>query len=255
MQPLARIAFEGLWSIADREGRLEYRPKEMKLYTVPYDDVEIDDLLEEMRKVGLIIPYIVNDQSVILIPTFKEHQPIHWNEKESQLPEYQEDSLVESIKTLSKGLQGLGKKEEVRVKVKEKVRVKERVKVRKNLPEPNPDHDKAIEYWCSKYLDRFKIKYDFRGGKDGDAVKRLLATFGLEVFCRIVDQIFVSDDPFYRTGGGLTLTVLKANANKLAQEIVRQDDVLDRFSEKGRKTVINIAKVLQARKRQDAIEH
>lgn len=115
------------------------------------------------------------------------------------------------------------------------------------LSESNSDHRKAVEYWCSKYLDRFNVKYDFRGGKDGDAIKRLLATFGLEIFCQIVDQIFLSDDPFYRTGGGLTLTVLKANANKLAQEIVRQDSPLDKLSEKGRRTAVNIANVLRKR--------
>lgn len=115
------------------------------------------------------------------------------------------------------------------------------------------DHKKAVEYWCSKYIDRFQVKYNFLEGKDGATVKRLLSAFGFEVYCKLVDQIFVSNDPFYRTGGGLTIAVLQANSNKLAQEIARQDDVLDKFSEKGRKTVINIAKVLQARKKQDAI--
>lgn len=110
------------------------------------------------------------------------------------------------------------------------------------------DHKKAIEYWCSKYLDQFKIKYDFRAGKDGMTVKRLLATFGFEVFCQLVDRIFASDDPFYRTGGGRTLTVLSANANKLVQELARKDSFLDQLSEAGRATYLAGQEVLRARK-------
>lgn len=115
-------------------------------------------------------------------------------------------------------------------------------------PDKSGDHKEAIEYWCSKYLDTFKIKYDFRSGKDGMAVKRLLATFGLEVLCQIIDRMFTSDDPFYRTGGGRTLTVLSANANKLAQELARQDSFLDQLSEAGRATYLAGQEVLRARK-------
>ncbi len=119
------------------------------------------------------------------------------------------------------------------------------------LSETSSDHKKAVEYWCSKYLDRFQVKYDFRAGKDGMAVKQLLATFKLEGFCGLVDQIFLSEDPFYRTGGGLTLTVLKANANKLAQEIARQDSPLDRFSDKSRETFMAGVRVLKKLEEED----
>jgi hypothetical protein len=35
-EPLARILFAGLWCIADREGRLEDRPKRIKAEVLPY---------------------------------------------------------------------------------------------------------------------------------------------------------------------------------------------------------------------------
>lgn len=35
--PLARLLFIGLWCIADRKGRLEDKPKQIKIQTIPYD--------------------------------------------------------------------------------------------------------------------------------------------------------------------------------------------------------------------------
>ena len=91
-------------------------------------------------------------------------------------------------------------------------------------PEKSGDHPELIQYWVEKYQDKFGVKYDFKDGKDGSAVKRLLKVFELETAKKLVDLIFVSDDPFYRTGGGVTLSILSANSNKLAQQINRGPD-------------------------------
>lgn len=109
------------------------------------------------------------------------------------------------------------------------------------------EHKKLIEYWVEKYHGMFSVKYDFKGGKDGAVIKRLLKTYGLETVKRMIDAMFQSNDQFYRTGGGYTLTVLSANSNKLAQSISRKDSVIDRFSEKGQRTVVNMAAVLNER--------
>src|SRR5262245_4448792 len=42
LPPAARLLFAGLWTLADREGRLEDRPKRIKLAVLPYDDVDVD---------------------------------------------------------------------------------------------------------------------------------------------------------------------------------------------------------------------
>ena len=41
-EPLARLLFAGLWCIADREGRLEDRPKRIKIEVLPYDNCDVN---------------------------------------------------------------------------------------------------------------------------------------------------------------------------------------------------------------------
>ena len=57
--PLTRLLFAGLWVIADREGRLEDRPKRIKTETLPYDDCDVDAMLDELfdSAVFLKTPY------------------------------------------------------------------------------------------------------------------------------------------------------------------------------------------------------
>ena len=43
----ARLLFPGLWMMADRDGRLEYRPKRIKAEVFPYDDVDVSALVGE----------------------------------------------------------------------------------------------------------------------------------------------------------------------------------------------------------------
>ena len=47
LPPLARILFAGLWGMADREGRLEDRPKRIKAEILPYDNCDTDKLEAE----------------------------------------------------------------------------------------------------------------------------------------------------------------------------------------------------------------
>lgn len=40
-EPMARLLFAGLWTLADRDGRLEYRPRRIKGALFPYDNCDI----------------------------------------------------------------------------------------------------------------------------------------------------------------------------------------------------------------------
>lgn len=92
-QPLARILFAGLWTLADREGRLEDRPKKIKVELLPYDDCDIDLLLNELASKyegpetpTFIYRYIANGKKYIQIMHFKEHQNPHVKEAASTIP-------------------------------------------------------------------------------------------------------------------------------------------------------------------------
>ena len=86
IEPLGRILFAGLWTIADREGRLEDRPKRIKIETLPYDDCNVDFLLKALNDKGFIVRYQVNDEPYIQIINFSKHQNPHKNEKPSEIP-------------------------------------------------------------------------------------------------------------------------------------------------------------------------
>ena len=57
----ARLLFIGLWCLSDREGRLEDRPKKIKLKILPYDQINCDELLSELNDRGLIKRYSINN--------------------------------------------------------------------------------------------------------------------------------------------------------------------------------------------------
>ncbi|MHC1744869.1 MAG: hypothetical protein AB9873_17830 [Syntrophobacteraceae bacterium] len=55
--PLTRILFAGLWCLADREGRLADRPRQIKIEVLPCDECDVDRMLAELQKRGFIVRY------------------------------------------------------------------------------------------------------------------------------------------------------------------------------------------------------
>ncbi len=82
----ARLLFIGLWTLADREGRLEDRPKRIKMSLFPADDLNIDKLLSGLSEKGFIQRYEINDNKYIQILSFAKHQNPHVKESASTIP-------------------------------------------------------------------------------------------------------------------------------------------------------------------------
>ncbi len=87
IEPLGRLLFAGLWTIADREGRLEDRPPRIKVSVLPYDNCDVDKLLDELAAREFIIRYQVGSKRYIAIVNWKRHQNPHKNEQPSTIPE------------------------------------------------------------------------------------------------------------------------------------------------------------------------
>lgn len=85
-QPLTRLLYAGLWCIADREGRLEDRPKRIKVEVLPYDDCDVDALLRELEGRGFLTRYAVAGSRYIVLPAFARHQKPHTKEQASTIP-------------------------------------------------------------------------------------------------------------------------------------------------------------------------
>jgi hypothetical protein len=86
VDPLGRLLFAGLWTISDRDGRLEDRPKRIKTMVLPYDDADVDLLLNELHARKFIVRYTVGGNRYIQITTFSKHQNPHSNERPSDIP-------------------------------------------------------------------------------------------------------------------------------------------------------------------------
>jgi hypothetical protein len=81
-----RLLFIGLWTQADREGRLEDRPARLKAMLFPYDDLDVNDGLSRLDAAGLITRYDGNGLRLIAIPTWAKHQQPNVKESTSDLP-------------------------------------------------------------------------------------------------------------------------------------------------------------------------
>ena len=83
LEPLARILFIGMWTIADFKGCFEYKPKRLKVQILPYDECDIEQLVSDLDKSGFISIYSVQGQQYIKVINFGKHQNPHKNERES----------------------------------------------------------------------------------------------------------------------------------------------------------------------------
>lgn len=82
-----RVAFAGLWTVADRAGRFRWRLDELKLDCLPYDAVDFGDVLGALERGRFVCRYEVGDRVFGHIPSWSEHQRPNAREPESTLPD------------------------------------------------------------------------------------------------------------------------------------------------------------------------
>lgn len=87
LSPWDRLLFAGLWCLADREGRMEDRPKRIKMELFPCDDYKVEEGLCNLEQSGFLTRYTINGVAVISITNFIKHQSPHGTEKDSELPD------------------------------------------------------------------------------------------------------------------------------------------------------------------------
>ena len=81
-----RLAFAGLWTACDREGRFKWEPDELKLDCLPYDDIDFAEILNALEKHGFVQRYEIDGHSYGLVPSFTQHQVINIREAQSKIP-------------------------------------------------------------------------------------------------------------------------------------------------------------------------
>lgn len=80
-----RVAFAGLWTVADRRGVFPWS-RNVKPDVLPYDQLDMLDVLEALASHGFVEKYEVDGKWYGLIPTLGSHQHFHRDEKPSTLP-------------------------------------------------------------------------------------------------------------------------------------------------------------------------
>lgn len=91
-----RLAFMGLFTCCDREGRFKWRPRALKVDVMPYDDVDFSAVLDAMESGGFVTRYVVDGESFGYIPSFSRHQNINLREAASTIPAPESDAHMQS---------------------------------------------------------------------------------------------------------------------------------------------------------------
>jgi uncharacterized phage protein (TIGR02220 family) len=93
LDPLARLLFVGLWTLADYKGDLIWREKKVKAQLLPYDNCCVKKLAINLDKSGFIRFYSDGERIYLNIVNFTKHQNPHNNERKkgSDIPKINED--------------------------------------------------------------------------------------------------------------------------------------------------------------------
>lgn len=82
-----RVAFAGLWCVADKAGRFKWEPRRIGVSVLPYDEIDFSRVLDALFTRGYLVRYRVEGVEYGAIPSFSKHQFLNNKEKDSTIPE------------------------------------------------------------------------------------------------------------------------------------------------------------------------
>jgi hypothetical protein len=81
-----RLAFAGLWTACDREGRFRWQPRVLKLDVLPFDDLDFAKVLTALCEHRFVVQYEFDGEQFGYIPSWGRHQHVNLREAESVIP-------------------------------------------------------------------------------------------------------------------------------------------------------------------------
>jgi len=95
LKPIERLAFIAMWTVSDYKGCIEYRAKRLKVQLLPYDNCDIELIVNNLEQSRFIKTYSVQGLMYIKILNFEKHQNPHPNEKKSgsDIPDIDEKDI------------------------------------------------------------------------------------------------------------------------------------------------------------------
>jgi hypothetical protein len=121
-----RLAFAGLFTAADRDGRFPWRPRVLKLDVLPFDELDFEQVLMALRDHGFVVQYEVAGELFGHIPSWGKHQHVNQREADSVIPapDIEGARICMHVQTRGegkgregKGKEGEGKENKVDLKV------------------------------------------------------------------------------------------------------------------------------------------
>lgn len=99
-----RYLFIGLWTQADREGRMSDRPGRLRIAIMPYEpltDEQFDAMLWDLaeHRERFIVRYEADGERFIAVRSFAMHQRPHPRDPESRIPDFSRGSIVSRVNT------------------------------------------------------------------------------------------------------------------------------------------------------------
>jgi hypothetical protein len=218
----ARLFFTGLWCYADKAGRLVYKPEKLKVQIMPYDNIDVLAILQQLSKpkrsgVPFILIYGEPKNQYIQITGWEKYQHPHHTEKESTLP------APNTLKSTTKRKIKIKRKRSVH---EASTRLENGYLTVKNSVTVNEIQNKDAKNGKlpqQKLMDDFKLLYEqetkmpFKWeAKDFIIATRLIAEFTYSVVvdkCRIMALLCKNKSAWFTKGGWADLSIGKVSTH------------------------------------------
>jgi len=87
LSPMARLLFIGMWNFADDYGGIERSPRQLKMKIFPGDDVDVELLIQELLRSGMVTEHEIKGARYLHIKNFNTHQKINKKSDRRIMPE------------------------------------------------------------------------------------------------------------------------------------------------------------------------
>lgn len=205
-------------TVCDREGRFVWRPWEIKLDIMPYDDVDFAAVMDALWGAGFLVKFTSGGVEYGAIPTFLKHQVVNNREVASKIPAPSDQncqpltrgarvghasrSSLRGREGKGRELEGKGTEHELRPRVNTPTRVEE--------TDGQEARRKVWNAYREAYFARHKVE-PVRNAKANALVKQFVSRLG-EADAAAVIQFYVShnDSQYVRNVHSLDFAVRDA---------------------------------------------
>jgi hypothetical protein len=213
-----RLAYIGLFTVADREGRFRWRPRQVQLDVMPWDkEIDFEAVMDELAAHGFIEKYEHEGEHFGWIPSFRRHQVINAREKPSNLPDPKDCAKLPTrgrLEKLSANIacgEGKGREKEGEEEGKGRL-VGPRVMTRK----PNTTTQDLIATYCEEYKHR-KGTNPVIDGANQAAATRAVKALGLDRAKSLIPTYLDWSDQWF-VKRGHDLITFAGNLNRIVEK-------------------------------------